>query len=130
MKRLFIVLALVAIVGLPFLLRPRQAAVEKADDVVVIVTPHNEAIRHEYALGFKEWYRARTGRTVAIDWRVLGGTAEITRYLEGVYDQAFQTYWTGALRQRWSADIESSFQSRLLAANASATAPPRPPWIL
>lgn len=122
MKRLLLVLALVTIVGLPFLLRPRQAAREKSDDVVVIVTPNNEAIRHEYALGFQEWYRARTGRTVTIDWRVLGGTAEISRYLEGVYDQAFQTYWTRTLRRRWSVDVASSFQSRRLAPNASAEA--------
>jgi ABC-type Fe3+ transport system substrate-binding protein len=121
-KRLLIVLALAAIVGLPFLLRPRRAAVEKADDVVVVVTPNNEAIRHEYALGFKEWYHARTGRTVAIDWRVLGGTAEIARYLEGVYDQAFQTYWTGPLQRRWSLAIESSFQSRRLGPHPSAEA--------
>jgi len=118
-KRLLIILSLAAIVGLPFLLRPKQAAVERADDVVVIVTPHNEAIRHEYAIGFKAWYYARTGRTVAIDWRVLGGTTEIARYLEGVYDQAFQNYWTGTLKQRWNLEIESTFQSRKLPAGSS-----------
>jgi iron(III) transport system substrate-binding protein len=107
---------------LPFLLRPKQPARARADDVVVIVTPHNEAIRHEYALGFAAWYRARTGRTVAIDWRVLGGTSEIARYLEGVYDQAFRNFWTGTLKHPWSLEIESSFQSRRAAPSASAAA--------
>ena len=120
MKRLLIILSLAAIVGLPFLFRPKQAGVEQADDVIVIVTPHNEAIRHEYTIGFKTWYHARMGRTVAIDWRVLGGTTEIARYLEGVYDQAFQNYWTGTLRRPWSLEIESTFQSRKLNAGASA----------
>jgi len=39
------------------------ASPEEADDTVVIITPHNEAIRHEFSVGFREWYKARTGRT-------------------------------------------------------------------
>jgi len=60
---------------------------------------------------------ARLGRTVEIDWRWPGGTAEITRYLASEYAASFQRYWTrdlgrpvvvgrrgGAVRaRRWTA---------------------------
>ena len=46
LKRAAIVLALVATIALPFLLRPHREAPGEADDTLVIITPHNEAIRH------------------------------------------------------------------------------------
>ncbi len=119
MKRFIIIFALVAIVALPFALRSKRAAAEEhADDTVVIITPHNEAIRYEYGRGFQDWYRARTGRTVAVDWRVIGGTSEIAQFLEGGYVTAFQNYWTGKLGKPWSAAVQAAFQSDRLAADA------------
>ncbi len=109
MKRTLILLALVAVVGLPFLLRPRQSAVQAADETLVIITPHNEALRHEYAHGFRGWYRARTGRTIAIDWRVIGGTSEIARFLESEYVSAFQNHWTQTLGREWSMEAQAAF---------------------
>ena len=67
LKRSFLILALVVTVALPFVLRPRQPVLARADDTVVIITPHNEAIRTEFGRGFQAWYRARTGRTVVVD---------------------------------------------------------------
>ncbi len=122
MKRYAIIGALVLIVVLPFLLRPKQAPLAAAQDVLVIVTPHNEAIRHEFAVGFERWYRAQTGRTVAVDWRVLGGTSEISLYLEGQYVAAFQNYWTHALGRPWSLAVLAGFQSPRLAADAPTVA--------
>lgn len=80
LRQTLIILTLVATLVLPFALRPAKESAAKADDTLVLVTPHNEAIRHEYTRGFSEWYRTRTGRTVAMDWRVLGGTSEIARF--------------------------------------------------
>ena len=97
LRQIIIVLALVATVALPFALRPKQATAEKADVTLVLVTPHNEAIRHEYGRGFREWYHARTGKTVLVDWRVIGGTSEIARFLEGEYVASFQNIWTQKL---------------------------------
>ncbi len=122
MKRLFLILTLVAIVALPFAVRPKRAATAKADDTVVIITPHNEAIRYEYAQGFAAWYRAKTGRTVAIDWRVVGGTSEIARFLEGEYTTAFENHWTRTLGKPWSAEVQSAFAAPRLPENASAIA--------
>ncbi len=117
-KRGIIILALVATVALPFLLRPRQSAPGQSDDTIVIITPHNEAIRHEFEAGFREWYRARTGRTVFVDWRMIGGTSEIARYLEGEYVGSFRNIWTSRLGKAWSAEIQSGFQSDRLPADA------------
>jgi len=109
MKRALLLIALVVVVGLPFIFRPRQAAIKGAGETLVIITPHNEALRHEYTRGFREWHRARTGRTVAIDWRVIGGTSEITRFLESEYVSSFQNYWTKQLGRAWSSEVQASF---------------------
>jgi len=110
LKRIIIILALAATIAVPFLLRPRRAAARPADDTVVIVTPHNEEIRHEFEIGFERWYRQRTGRSVSVDWRVLGGTSEITRFIEGQYVASFQNLWVGRLGRAWSAAVQSGFQ--------------------
>ncbi len=122
LKRAIILLMLAAIVALPFLLRPEQRRAERADDVLTIITPHNEAIRHEFGLGFREWYREKTGRTVALDWRVIGGTSEIARFLESEYVAAFRNYWTGELGRSWSSEVQAGFANARLGANASAEA--------
>lgn len=122
LKRFIILAALVATVALPFILRPSRPAVEKADDTLVIITPHNEAIRHEFGLAFQRWYKAKTGRTVAIDWRVIGGTSEIARFLEGEYVASFQNYWTNKLHKPWSIDVQAGFQNGKLGPDASAEA--------
>ena len=111
MKRALIILALVAIVGLPFIFREPQVTVRNADETLVIITPHNEALRHEYSQGFRQWYQAKTGRSVAIDWRVIGGTSEITRFLESEYVSAFQNYWTGKLNRPWSSAVQAAFHN-------------------
>ncbi len=121
LKQACIILALVATVALPFALRPRHAAAERADATVVIITPHNEAIRFEYGRGFQKWYRERTGKTVAVDWRVIGGTSEIARFLEGEYTASFKNLWTKTMGKPWSVEVQAGFQNGRLAADASAT---------
>jgi ABC-type Fe3+ transport system substrate-binding protein len=120
MKRALLLLALVAVVGLPFLLRSRQATAASADDTLVIVTPHNEAIRFEFGQAFQHWYQARTGRTAGIDWRVLGGTSEIARFLDGEYITAFENLWVNRLGKPWSAEIQAGSQNGRLPADAPA----------
>jgi ABC-type Fe3+ transport system substrate-binding protein len=120
LKRGIIMLALVATVVLPFMLRPRQPMPEQADDTLVIITPHNAAIREEFSVGFGEWYKAKTGRTVFVDWRLVGGTSEITRYLEGEYVASFRNLWTAAPGRTWSTEIQSGFQNGRLAPDAPA----------
>jgi iron(III) transport system substrate-binding protein len=109
MKRTILALILLATLALPFVLRPGKTASGPADDRLVIVTPHNEAIRYEFGLAFQGWYKQRTGRSVLIDWRVIGGTSQISRYLDGAYTASFENYWTHTLHRDWSGAIETGF---------------------
>ena len=123
MRRALVILAiLAAVVAAPFLLRPPAGAPANGGDTLVIVTPHNGAIRHEFALGFAEWYRARTGRAVSVDWRMPGGTSDIARYLSGAYVASFRNYWTGTLGRSWSAEVQAGFQDGRLAGDATPDA--------
>jgi len=121
LKRVVIILALVATVALPFALRPAQRVLAAAQDTVVIITPHNEATRTEFGRGFQAWYRERTGRTVAVDWRVVGGTSDITRYVEGVYNAAFERHWTAKPGRAWTSEIQAGFVNPRLPEDASET---------
>lgn len=95
----------------PFLLRPEQDLLRSADATLVIVTPHNEAIRYEFARAFADHMQARTGKTVRIDWRVPGGTSEIRRYLQSEYTAAFGVYWRNVLGRRWDLEVQGSFDN-------------------
>ena len=77
MKKYIYILGSIAIViGLPLAFKRNNLSFStRTDDTLVVITPHNEAIRIEMDLGFREWYFNKTGRTVSIDWRVPGSTA-------------------------------------------------------
>ncbi len=109
MTKLLLPLSIILVVGLPFLLRDSDGGGFSADDRVVIISPHNESIRHEFTRGFQEWYEEQTGRSVRIDWRVIGGTSEITRFLQSGYLNAFRNHWTQNLGRRWSMEVENAF---------------------
>jgi iron(III) transport system substrate-binding protein len=112
-----VLVALAVVIGIPFALRPaaeEQLSADAAADRLVIVTPHNEAIRHEFTVAFRRHYRATTGRDVALDWRVPGGTSEIARYLASEFTAAFQNYWVNRLGRRWDAEVDGGFDNRSL----------------
>jgi len=121
-KTAVIILLLVVTLALPFALRPKQEAAARADDTVVIITPHNEAIRYEFARAFTRWYKARTGRTAVIDWRLIGGTSEIARYINGEYVASFENHWVNTLHKKWNNDVLTSFANGKLPADASVEA--------
>ena len=122
LKRTLILLALAVTVALPFVLRPKRPTPAQADTALIIITPHNEAIRHEFGRGFEKWYFARTGQRVFVDWRVIGGTSEIARFLEGEYVASFRHYWTNTLKRRWSNLVQAAFHDGRLPADAPAEA--------
>jgi iron(III) transport system substrate-binding protein len=80
---------------------------EPGDDTLVIVTPHIEATRYEFARAFRAAYLAKTGRTVFVDWRTVGGTSEIARYVSAQYLGSFRDYWTNTLHRDWTPDCAS-----------------------
>lgn len=93
--RLLIAFAFVLVLALPLIVRAlagSNAGAEGAfktagadgEDVeqLVIVTPHIEQIRLEFAAAFDDWHREKFGKGVRIDWRVPGGTSEIVKQIE------------------------------------------------
>lgn len=82
-----------ALLVLPFALRPARQADPLGVRRLVVLTPHNEAIRYEMGRGFQRYLRARGQAAVHIDWRNPGGTSEISRYLSSEYRSAFERYF-------------------------------------
>lgn len=112
---------LATLVG-PFLLKPQEtAAPAHYDRRLVIVTPHHERIRDEFGRGFARHWKAKTGETVFIDWRVPGGTSEIAMMLKSEFTAAFEQHWTRTLGKPWTADVAQA----CLNAKAAATDPAR-----
>ncbi len=110
MRNFSVLAALALILGIPFVLRPKDNLLARADDALVIVTPHNEAIRHEFTHAFAAYYEARTGRTIRIDWRIPGGTSEIARHLKGEYFAAFEKFWRDG-GHPWTAGDAAQFDN-------------------
>jgi ABC-type Fe3+ transport system substrate-binding protein len=104
-RNISILLVLALIVALPFWFRQEAGVREwrEGDPVLVIITPMNEAIRHEYALGFSRWHARRFGAPVKVDWRNIGGTTEISRYLTSEFVSGFRAWWTSQGRP-WRGD--------------------------
>jgi len=87
-----IIFLLVAVVALPFALRPfapdRSEATAGGDaaERLVIFTPHNEQIRTEMAAGFNRWRADEGLPPVAFDWRTSGGTSDLRKLVLSQYE--------------------------------------------
>jgi len=108
-----ILAALVVVLGVPFAMRPRSVAsvAPEQTDHLVIISPHNEAIRHEFTAAFRHYYREKTGRDVHLDWRVPGGGSEIAHYLASEYTAAFRNDWVQHLGKSWDATVSGAFDN-------------------
>jgi len=56
--------------------------------VVVIISPHNPHIRSEFSRAFRAWHERNYGQPAELDWREVGGTGQILRFLRGEYEAA------------------------------------------
>src|SRR3954471_13655143 len=114
LKNASILLLLAAIVALPFALRRTDAgtAWRPGDPLLVVVTPHNEAIRYEIERGFAKWHQQKYGKPVKIEWRAIGGTTEIMRYLSSEYASAAKAWWTRTLHKQWPANATEDVVQR------------------
>jgi iron(III) transport system substrate-binding protein len=119
-KNLSILAVLVLIVALPFVARREQTVVQSSPDdlVLVIVTPHNEAIRYEFARGFALWYREKYRRGARVEWRNVGGTTEISRFLTSEYAAAMRACWTREKGRNWPAGATDAVTAASPPANA------------
>ena len=81
--RLTVVACFLVVLLLPMLIRTgAPAADEGARRQVVIITPHNEQIRTEFANAFERWHLETHQEPVEVVWNVPGGTSEIRRMLQ------------------------------------------------
>src|SRR5688500_10403203 len=91
MKKYGFILLFAVVLGLPFAVRLAvtrggEGGRARGDAArLVVITPHNQDIRREFARAFAEWHRSRYGREVVIDYRIPGGTNDIRRQLEHTY---------------------------------------------
>ncbi len=123
-RYLIIFAAILAVVAAPMILRPAASARTAdyaAKDRLVIITPHIETIRHELERGFASWMQETHGRKVIIDWRVPGGTSEITKVIRSEYTAALEAAWPttgkGPWKREWAdtwADPKSTSMARLI----------------
>ncbi|MBL8745036.1 MAG: extracellular solute-binding protein, partial [Phycisphaerae bacterium] len=86
-----IVIAFAVILGVPWMFRPKDATAPENAERLVILTPHNEPIRYEFARAFDAWHQRTHHKPVAIDWRVPGGSSEIKKLLIAQYTAAVET---------------------------------------
>ena len=122
-KELLVALAMLLTLVAPFILRPAQStAPSRYDRRLVIMTPHHDRIRDEFARAFAAHWKKQTGETLFIDWRVPGGTSDIAIFLKSEYAAAFQNFWAGKLGKPWSREIASAFYSNRVALPADARA--------
>ncbi|MHC5113619.1 MAG: ABC transporter substrate-binding protein [Planctomycetota bacterium] len=88
--RVVVIVAIAVVLIAPFAFRTERAAVDESGRRVIIITPHNEQIRTEFAREFAEWHRDRYGEPAAVVFNVPGGTSEIRKMLESQYAAAIQ----------------------------------------
>lgn len=95
-KNILILLIAAIVIALPFLFRqPKSVGTWKeGDPVLVVISPHIASIRDEFEHGFSEWHLRHYGTPVRIDWRNIGGTTEIMRYLQAELDASFKAWWS------------------------------------
>lgn len=96
----------------PFLLKPADTTTPRRwDRRLVIVTPHPGLIRDEFGHAFAAHWKAKTGETLYIDWRVPGGTSEIAMLVKSEYSAAFEQHWKEELKREWTPEIAQTFLS-------------------
>ncbi|MET0592946.1 MAG: extracellular solute-binding protein [Polyangiaceae bacterium] len=103
------ILPIVLVLAVPFLLRPRDNLIATSGESVVVITPHTEPVRYEFAHAFREHMRAKVGKEVTIDWRTPGSSREISRFIASEYETAFANHWKNELHRPWSAKVASAF---------------------
>lgn len=120
-REVWVLVAMLVVLAAPWLLKPKESTAPASyDRRLVILTPHHEKIRQEFALAFTRYWREKTGQVVYIDWRT-GGTAELAMLLRSEYGGAFQHYWTRTLKKDWSHEVGLAYaNSKLKSTDESA----------
>ncbi|MDD4890618.1 MAG: extracellular solute-binding protein [Phycisphaerae bacterium] len=86
---LLTLLAIGLLLGVPFVLRPHSARVDYFEELV-IVSPHDESAKIEFARAFSAWHYKHFGQPVKFVWPAIGGSGDITRYVESNFAPQFR----------------------------------------
>ncbi len=89
--QLSIALAAVAVLTVTPVLLYRGAPSQTSSRTLIIVTPHSEQIRQEFADGFIRWHQKTYGEKVGVVWNTPGGATDIRRMLVAQYESALRT---------------------------------------
>ncbi len=111
LRRIFYAaIPLAVLLAVPIALKPRTSTLSVHADMekLVIITPHNEPVRAEFARAFEEYYQTRFQRNISVEYRTVGGTSDIVRYIRDRFRAEFRQEWENS-GKCWSADIASGF---------------------
>jgi ABC-type Fe3+ transport system substrate-binding protein len=100
------------LLALPFALRQEEpgGATAPADaDRLVIISAHNKAARDEYARAFGEYYYQKHGRRIELDFRNVGGTSAISKYLNDRFEAEFRVYYEKKHPGEWDDEVAKAF---------------------
>lgn len=56
-----------------------------AEARLIIITPHTEAIRTEFARGFAAWHQRQFGSPAGVEWRDVGGTSDALKFVQSEF---------------------------------------------
>ena len=82
------------VLGIPYVLRPSSENRDERAIQLVILSPHHEEIRYEFGRGFERWHKQRYGQVVHVDWRNVGNTGQISRYISSEFQTAFNRFYS------------------------------------
>ncbi|HRQ75448.1 MAG TPA: extracellular solute-binding protein [Phycisphaerales bacterium] len=124
MSKAVILVCFLVLLGIPMLFRPAhdQARPPVGSSRLIIITPHNEQIRREFARAFDEWHDAQYGGRVNVIYTVPGGTSEIRKMLEAQFIAAIEA----GREPGGDADLVfggGSYEHTVLKRGVTATAP-------
>lgn len=109
-KTLFALGIFLLLLIIPFILKPAPESADAAEseDTLVIVTPHVETIKSEFEHAFKEYYFKKYNRSVTFDYRNMGGTSDIIRYISDRFESEFRRYYE-AKGMKWNPVVQGAF---------------------
>ncbi|MEO1008259.1 MAG: extracellular solute-binding protein [Planctomycetota bacterium] len=87
-KAAVLLAGMLALLALPLALRRGDATPQRDGPTLVVITPHTQQIRDEFAIAFARWHEQNFGEPANVDWRTPGGTSEIRRLLQDQYRAA------------------------------------------
>ena len=109
-KEVPLLLGLLITLAVPFVLGSADSTAPlRYDRRLVILSPHNEHTRKEIGRAFAKSWKAKTGETLYLDWRIPGGSSEIAMFLKSEFGSVFQYEWEQRLGKSWNHEVATAF---------------------